>query len=159
MDRTLTSIFCDDIRQEVGNKISYIGCYVGQMIVSQFPIVLPKFCVMMGASTPESSPFKQLKFRLLKNDEVLAEYEAPLDAITASGPPSVMEGEELRLSFYQVVQIYPLQIDGPCKFRARAITESGEIRGGGLVGSKLCCNSGDSLNEEEKRRIQGGRVR
>jgi hypothetical protein len=38
------AIFCDDIRQEVGGKTSYIGVYQDNLIVNaEFPIVLPKF--------------------------------------------------------------------------------------------------------------------
>src|SRR5437764_8652141 len=40
-----TVIFCDDVRTEVGGKLSYIGIYKGFMgIHGIFPITLPKFC-------------------------------------------------------------------------------------------------------------------
>ncbi len=39
------TIFCDDIRHEVGGKISIIGVYSGVMLTqAEFPLVLPKFC-------------------------------------------------------------------------------------------------------------------
>ena len=38
------TIFCDDIRREVGEKASYIGVYTGHMLVpGNFPLLLPKF--------------------------------------------------------------------------------------------------------------------
>jgi len=38
------TIFCDDIRFEIDNKITYIGCYGPRMFVhTPFPCVLPKF--------------------------------------------------------------------------------------------------------------------
>jgi hypothetical protein len=38
------TVFCDDIRHEVGGKVSYIGSYQGSMFISAaFPITLPKF--------------------------------------------------------------------------------------------------------------------
>jgi hypothetical protein len=38
------TIFCDDIRQEVGGKISFVGVYSGTMFVhGEFPVTLPKF--------------------------------------------------------------------------------------------------------------------
>jgi hypothetical protein len=38
------SVFCDDIRLEVGSKISFIGTYRGTMYIQGgFPFVLPKF--------------------------------------------------------------------------------------------------------------------
>jgi hypothetical protein len=39
------TIFCDDIRQEVGGKFTYVGVYSGFMFVQgAFPVVLPKLC-------------------------------------------------------------------------------------------------------------------
>ena len=40
------TIFCDDIRDEVGGKTSFIGTYRGVMrIHGDLPITLPKFCI------------------------------------------------------------------------------------------------------------------
>jgi hypothetical protein len=39
------TIFCDDIRAEVGGKLTYVGCYAGTMFAPTFPITLPKFCL------------------------------------------------------------------------------------------------------------------
>ncbi|MHB8285467.1 MAG: hypothetical protein ACYDD1_12415 [Caulobacteraceae bacterium] len=36
------TIFCDDIRYEVGGKKSFMGIYNGAMIVESFPVLLPK---------------------------------------------------------------------------------------------------------------------
>ena len=40
--RHLEVIFCDDIREEVGNKISYMGVYSADLTVPVLPIVLNK---------------------------------------------------------------------------------------------------------------------
>jgi hypothetical protein len=38
------TIFCDDVRQEIGGKISFIGVYSGTLYVhGEFPFTLPKF--------------------------------------------------------------------------------------------------------------------
>ena len=40
------TIFCDDVRVEVGGKLTYVGAYHGTMIVQgTFPMVLPKFAM------------------------------------------------------------------------------------------------------------------
>jgi hypothetical protein len=45
-DYSASTIFCDDIRHEIGGKTSCIGIYSGTMYVhSAFPIILPKFCM------------------------------------------------------------------------------------------------------------------
>lgn len=50
MDNTcqpkLNVIYCDDIRQEVGDKISLMGIYTGDIIFDQLPSVLPKFSLL-----------------------------------------------------------------------------------------------------------------
>jgi hypothetical protein len=47
------SIFCDDIRQEVHGKLSFIGIYVGTMIVHvPFPTTLPKFYIYANYCQP-----------------------------------------------------------------------------------------------------------
>ena len=47
------SIFCDDIRQEIGGKLSFMGVYYGAMYLPQFPILLPKFCVNVTFYEPK----------------------------------------------------------------------------------------------------------
>jgi hypothetical protein len=38
------TIFCDDIRQEVGGKLSFVGVYSGTIFIhGEFPVTLPKF--------------------------------------------------------------------------------------------------------------------
>ena len=44
------SLFCDDIRAEVGGKLTVVGIYQQDMIFqppATFPITLPKFCILI----------------------------------------------------------------------------------------------------------------
>jgi hypothetical protein len=54
--RHLQTIFCDDIRHEVGGKLSYIGVYSGRLLVPGFPLSLPKLCVAVRAVAPRAQP-------------------------------------------------------------------------------------------------------
>jgi hypothetical protein len=39
------TIFCDDVRHEVGGKLIFVGVYTGSLIVrADFPVTLAKFC-------------------------------------------------------------------------------------------------------------------
>ena len=40
-----TALFCDDIRFELGNKHTYVGCYDAEIVLPELPFVLPKFCI------------------------------------------------------------------------------------------------------------------
>jgi hypothetical protein len=42
------SLFCDDIRTEIGGKISLMGIYQNDMLIqADFPTVLPKFAILV----------------------------------------------------------------------------------------------------------------
>ncbi len=43
------TIFCDDIREEVGGKSSFMGVYKGTMIINDvFPAIVPKFAMSIN---------------------------------------------------------------------------------------------------------------
>jgi hypothetical protein len=43
----ITTILCDDIRIEVGNKISLMGMYEKEMSVPFLPFIMPKLCLFI----------------------------------------------------------------------------------------------------------------
>jgi hypothetical protein len=51
------TVFCDDIRQEVGGKPSYMGVYMGRMLIgATFPLAMPKFvCAVHYFETPDAA--------------------------------------------------------------------------------------------------------
>lgn len=43
------AIFCDDIRTEIGGKLTFVGCYFNDMnFGADFPITIPKFCIAVS---------------------------------------------------------------------------------------------------------------
>jgi len=64
MERYGYSIFCDDIRNEPGGKLSFIGCYNAVMFTAtQFPLVLPKFCTHFHVFSPATKPYESILAR------------------------------------------------------------------------------------------------
>lgn len=133
--RQLETIFCDDIRHEQGGKISLIGVYGAKLMVGKFPAVLPKLCVMAKASTLYTDPFKQLKVRVFKDSELLAEADIPQDRELppfvqrepfAGEAPIAMIGANAFFIFS------PFEIQAPCILRVRADIGEEELRGAGL---------------------------
>ena len=53
-------IFCDDIRTEVGEKLSFMGTYNGVMFVPRFPVSLAKFCAHVTLVTPADRPYSSI---------------------------------------------------------------------------------------------------
>jgi hypothetical protein len=125
--------FCDDVRQEVGNKLSYMGIYGTNLVVPSFPTTLVKLCCVFTVRIPASTPPRTVLFRLLRDDEVI--FEADLSAATAGNPalevpPAVMDARALTIS--TVAQFVSFSVTQPSTLRARAIVDGKELRGGGL---------------------------
>ena len=64
MERYGYSIFCDEIRNEVGGKLSFVGCYNAVMFTAQaFPVTLPKFCIHLHVFSPVTQPYESFLSR------------------------------------------------------------------------------------------------
>jgi hypothetical protein len=141
MDRFGYSIFCDDIRNEVGGKLSFIGCYNGVIFVPpQFPFILPRFCVHIHIFSPATQPFSSIIARCYAPGDDAPIFEQPID------PPEKMQQLELvaHLEKDPSAPLYivagtslifaPLKIRGPGLLRVRALVDGAgeEIRLGSL---------------------------
>jgi hypothetical protein len=137
MNRYAHSTFCDDIRHELGGKLTLVGIYAGDLLVPAFPCVLPKLCLVLNILTSRSQPFQRLKIRILKDEETLAEGELQmqdLTAVVAGAIPDDGESEETNqwLGMTAHFVFSPLKLDGPEVIRVRVETEDGEMRAAGL---------------------------
>lgn len=85
------TIFCDDIRQEVGGKITIIGVYSGVMFVlGEAPYHLPKFCFLVEYAEGKNanSPPIALQIFLPGDDE-----EQPSFSFDLPTPPNEIEND------------------------------------------------------------------
>ncbi|MDP2811517.1 MAG: hypothetical protein Q8O34_15350 [Rhodocyclaceae bacterium] len=131
-DRFLTATFCDDIRHEMGNKLSLMGCYQGELIVPAAPVVLPKLCVYASAWTPKERPFKSLTLRVVQDDEIeLARLEIPTQPLDEVA--QIQDATATRKTVSTAIAFSPFFIEKPMSIRLMAITEEGEIIGPRLL--------------------------
>ena len=133
--RKLVPLFCDDIRYEIGNKYSLIGCYGDEIVVDKLPAVLPRLCVQLRAITPLDNLFRKLVFRAHLNNFLLAELEVSQDQLdkmmTAAKP---YEDEAVRrVSFMAMMAFSPLVIQETSCLRVEAETEGGATLHGGRI--------------------------
>ncbi|MEF8720204.1 MAG: hypothetical protein V5B35_11120 [Candidatus Accumulibacter necessarius] len=126
-DRFVHAVFCDDIRQELGEKVSLMGCYQGELLVAEIPVLLPKLCAFVTVSTPLDRPIKSLKIRIMQDDHELVSLELPDDAM-AKASQSFQEGST-RLNANSALAFSPFAVTAPTVLRVTAITEEGEIIG------------------------------
>lgn len=131
-DRVLTAIFCDDIRHEVGNKMSFMGCYQNELFVPMAPIALTKLCVYVTLLTPIARPVRSLRFRVLMDDDKeLARVEIPDEAF--ANRTVVSEGAATRTSVSAAMMFSPFTIEKGSVLRVLADTDEGEVVGPRLL--------------------------
>jgi hypothetical protein len=139
--RFLFTVVCDDVRQEIGNKMSMMGVYENAIILDGFPAVVPRLCFVMKARSPANQPFERLKFLVRRDDEVILEADLPESQLAAvaiqesrgsrAGVTNDPADEAILVSAVMVVS--PLVFEKPCRLRFSALTESEELRGGSFV--------------------------
>lgn len=133
--RHLEVLWCDDVRHELGNKMSMMGIYGSDLVVPQVPVILPKLCAVITLITPSSDPFGDYYIRVLKDDEELLRLDGPSPDIRKTIAQIIPTGhtDQTMISVTRaVVQISPLTIDGPFTLRVRAVTDLGEMWGPAL---------------------------
>jgi hypothetical protein len=115
MSRSVFTLFSDDIRQEVGGKITYVGTYTGSMQVPEFPATLPKFCISVFCCFDSEKPIASLHMKVLLGEQVLAD-----EKFSPNDQPSKHE-RNMDTEHPEVVQanlfFTPLQIPEPCSLR------------------------------------------
>jgi hypothetical protein len=126
-DRILTAIFCDDIRQEMGNKMSFMGCYQSELLVPTTPIGLSKLCVYATVLTPIARPFKSLTLRVVLDGQIeLARLEVPVEALT--NLPEVQDETATRKSISTALMFSPFFIEKPTSRRQLRGSQLGKRR-------------------------------
>lgn len=120
------TIFCDDIRYEVGGKVSYIGTYRGSLIIyDPFPVTLPKFgfAIRYSERPGESEEDVTLGIYMPGDDDDAPsiKIELPIDELRSTPrDPKQMESEEdliLTAVFHMVTGIN-IKEEGRIKVRA-----------------------------------------
>lgn len=131
-NRNLTAIFCDDIRHEIGNKMSFMGCYQGELNVANVPVALPKLCVFVSATTPQNKPFKVLTLRIVQDKDIeLARLKILPEQLQQAA--RVVDPTATRKNLSTAIVFSPFLIEKPASIRLLAITEEGEIVGPRLL--------------------------
>jgi hypothetical protein len=137
------TIFCDDIRQEVGGKTSLIGIYNGVMLIhSTFPATLPKFGFRIEFLEPAQLALERdftVEFRIyLPGDEddepsLLAPLEPEPEQARAAlenlPPPT---GQRLVAHVISNLVATPFVLKEPGMIRVRAKYKDNDLRCGSL---------------------------
>ena len=127
------TLWCDDIRQEIGNKPSFMGVYTGRIVLGELPAVLPRLGVFTWVNTPIDRPFKQLTLRLVRDDGfvVLELKPGPVDA--SNSVDVTKPNDVTRSVFGAAFAVAPLEFPAGCRYFMVVVDIDGEV----LEGPKL----------------------
>jgi hypothetical protein len=129
----METIFCDDVRTEIGHKLSYMGVYGSNVLLREFPATLPKLCAVMSLHLPEDTNANVAVFSLLKDDEEVGRATVQIEDVRkAATPPREIDGAR-RLTIRFIAQISPLKLDAPGRLKARADVDGTTVSGGTLL--------------------------
>lgn len=129
--RHLDVIYCDDIRNEVGNKISLMGIYTRELTIPNAPLLLPRLCILVKVVTDIDDPLESLVVRVVKTKdgeetELLSTGPLPIPSLTDL--PARDDDTTSMLMQMQFV-LSPFQIEEEATLRIRATTEREELLG------------------------------
>jgi hypothetical protein len=135
------TIFCDDIRVEVGGKLTYVGAYQDTMVVhGTFPVVLPKFAMHFVYRQRRPNVIPPTKIVIVtpghteENPAMTIEMgeEAAIEA-TAKAEATKIDGEDPRFLVMQgPLTLTNLVIQEPGQIKVRAVRGDQFIRLGTL---------------------------
>jgi len=126
-DRYVHTIWCDDIRQEVGNKPSFMGVFTGGILLPAVPAALPRLGVYTWVMSPIDKPIESLQLQVLRDDGlVLAEIKS--EGPTHSAAPSV--DDATRQQILIGVNMGPIEVPEGCKwFVVKVKVDGDELEG------------------------------
>lgn len=128
MMRQIDVIYCDDIREEIGNKVSYMGVYFGELRVNVAPMLLGKLCLGVRLRTPISQPFESLEVRVLKEKKGVEIGEILATGVIEQPADFTVDDDAATQILAQLhFMLQPFQIDDDFEIRVKAKTESEEL--------------------------------
>lgn len=134
MSHSIYAIYCDDVRQEVGGKTSFMGVYRGAMLLPNFPFTMRQFyAVVILTCDPVKAP-KKLVIRMTLESNSLVDMEMdlppppnPVDTHMLQRNPS-----DFRVEFQTIIDMTNITFPGPGILRLHIIADDVEMRGPGI---------------------------
>lgn len=127
--RVAHSVFCDDVRFEMGNKLSLMGIYSSEVIIyHSFPVALPKFCVQVWIVTDLDDKVERLTTTVvLPGGHEIVRAEMVVEA--APIPDYIREGAQKAI-VSQTLPFGPLPLTEEGMIEVWVETEREKIRAG-----------------------------
>ena len=126
-DRYVHTIWCDDIRQEIGNKPSFMGVFAAGILLPALPAALLRLGVYTWIVSPVDKPIESLQLQVVRDDGlVLAEIKP--EAPPHGAVPRVEDATQQQVIVG--VTIGPVEIPEGCKwFVVKVRADGDELEG------------------------------
>ena len=144
------TIYCDDVRHEISGKRTFVGIYHAELLVLEFPTILPVFHAVITFSL-RPDDIQQLNgpiiFKLIletnsdsqsdATEEVLGTVEMELESRPTEHSEQIQkadkkEEQDIIIASSIVIRQSPLKLTGPGLIKVRAYNNDKEWRLGGL---------------------------
>ena len=133
--RSLSVIYCDDVRAEIGDKLSFMGVYTGDMTVPEFPFALPKLSVFVEVTTGKDQPFSALRVFLIRDGSIteqMIEIPAAEVASRMATNNEAMKRAPLADTYSRhVIAVHfllmPFVVPGPTTLQVRALCDDEQM--------------------------------
>ncbi|MFM0135060.1 DUF6941 family protein [Caballeronia grimmiae] len=122
-NRFVSAIYCDDVRVEVSNKLSFIGIYRQTLIVPSLPAKLLKLCVVVEVVCPSEQRYQSAEVGVYKDEDLIGFMRLQTDESMWRSIPA--EGGFLATSVPFVFENAP--VENPGHLRIRVTFDDGQI--------------------------------
>lgn len=143
-----TTLFCDDIRDEVNGKKTFVGVYSDRMLVdSDFPVIIPTlgFYIQLLEELDNAEGAVQIKILVpgQQGDEVIVDVSLPSDRAEIVNRDPQRDREAKFLTSIVAFRASPLLLQKKGRIKVRAYKGDQEIR----LGTLLVTKSETALNQ------------
>ncbi|MCP1537784.1 hypothetical protein [Methylorubrum extorquens] len=133
-----TTAFCEDIRFEASGSVSLVGVYNKDIVVPEFPIIIPKFgvyCVVVLPKRPEDRiPFLKFQVFLPGDGDRPSIYHESVAEDTNFAPKDFEPDPDVPLhsKVIQQMVVSPLQLNKEGYIRVRTYVDDAYVRAGAI---------------------------
>ena len=125
--------FCDDIRHEVGNKVTLVGLYNGSLFLQEFPALIARLAINLIVETSIEDRISDMVVRIEKGEEIIFQTSTSIPPRVASNEVIQAGHDEPTRSMLGVqISLPPITVMSPCMLRVVVILDGLESIAGKL---------------------------
>lgn len=134
-----SAIFCDDVRREVGDKLSLMGVYNGSLIFNKFPAQMPILHAVLSLVFPIDIIPESLKLILTDDDDLEFTVEFTEEELTEQRERALTSGdsEAKNCKMTSIIKLPNVSFKSKTIFRTIATLNGDPILGDGLIVTSL----------------------